>query len=154
MSEKINVKKEGEIITIKPGEVGSIAHTFRVLEGRATLIESPHNNVLKNGLSLTSACQVAEVNRLISVLETLRDIMLTQLTEKALAENTKVEEEIPPGTLVETNDGRYGIVKKVDWHARLLLKRNDYQIQFPNGIGIFRKDEFKVLLPTGDQKIN
>ena len=142
---KVNIKKEGEIITIKPEEVGSIAHTFRVLEGRATLIESPHNNTLKNGLALTASAQVTEVNKLISVLETLRDTMLTQLAEKALIQPAKPDDEILPGTIVETCDGRYGIIKKIDWHAKLILRRNDYQIQFPQGVGIFRKDEFKIV---------
>lgn len=141
--ENITIKKEGEIITLKPEQSGSISHTFRVLEGRATLIESPHNNTLKSGLSLTCAAQVDEVNKLISVLETLRDIQLSQLLLKEIS--TEDEKTIPEGSLVETNDGRYGIVKKVDWHSKLVLKRNDYQIKFPNGVGIFRKDEIKVV---------
>lgn len=122
--ENITIKKEGEIITLKPEQTGSISHTFRVLEGRATLIESPHNNTLKSGLSLTVAAQVDEVNKLISVLETLRDIQLLQLLLKEI--NTEDEKTIPEGSLVETNDGRYGIVKKVDWYSKLVLKRNDY----------------------------
>lgn len=137
---KINIKKEGEIVTLKPEYVGSISHTFRILNGRATQIESPHNNVLKGGLSLTIAAQVDEVSSLIEVLESLRDIMLTQLSE-----NIVEEKEIETGTLVETNDNRYGIVKKVDWFSKLNLGRKDYQIQFPDGCGIFRRDEFKIV---------
>ena len=145
---KVNIKKEGEIFTIMPEKVGSISHTFRVLEGRATLIENPHSNTLKTGLSFNCSSQVEEVNKLISVLDTLKDIMLTQLAENSLQDTTKVDD-VPNGTLVETCDGRYGIIKKVDWNAKCLLKRNDYQIQFPNGIGIFGKDEFKIIiLPT------
>lgn len=134
--EKINVKNEGEIITIKPEAIGSIAHTFRVMDGRATHIESPHNNVLKNGLALTAAATVEEVNKLIGVLETLRDIMLSQKLEVL-----EKEPKFATGTLVETNDKRYGIVKKVDWFSTKVLGRKDYQIQFPDGVGIFREDE-------------
>ena len=59
---------------------------------------------------------------------------------------TKEEiEEIKTGTVVETCDGRYGIVRGVDWHAKKFLGRGDYQIKFPTGVGIFRRDEFKVV---------
>jgi hypothetical protein len=137
---KINIKKEGEILTLRPEERGSISHTFRILEGRATLIESPHNNTLKSGLSLTSAATVNEVSNLIEVLDTLRDIMLSQEADKLLLEE---DTEIESGTWVKTDDNRFGRVKKVDWHSLKFMNRKDYQIEFPDGIGIFRRNEIE-----------
>jgi hypothetical protein len=49
------------------------------------------------------------------------------------------------GQLVKTCDGRYGFIKEIDWHARMFIKRDDYQIQFPDGVGIFRADEFEII---------
>jgi hypothetical protein len=138
--EKIEVKKEGEIFTLKPSRIGSIQHTFRVLDGRATLIESPHNNTLKGGLSMTCAAQVDEVESLISVLEMLKDQMLKSKLEAEIDSAPEIE----VGTWVETGDGRYGRIKKVDWFSKSILNRKDYQIQFPDGVGIFRRDEFSL----------
>ena len=137
MNNKINVKKEGEIITIKPEETGSISHTFRILGDRATLIESPHNNTLKYGLSFTVAATTNEIKKLILVLETLQDILLGNYMEQELNKEQLLES----GTWVKTCDDRYGRIKKIDWFSEKVMKRKDYQIEFPNGVGIFRRDE-------------
>lgn len=55
---------------------------------------------------------------------------------------------IKRGSVVKTCDNRYGIVRGVDWHAREFLHRDDYQIKFPSGTGIFRQDEFEVIDPN------
>lgn len=49
------------------------------------------------------------------------------------------------GQLIKTCDNRYGFIKEIDWHSGLFLKRNDYQIQFPDGVGIFRADEIELV---------
>ena len=101
------IKKEGEIISLRPDYYGSITHTFRIAEGRITVLDTPYSSVSKGGISFTSAAQIQELNGLIGVLETLRDIVLTRHLEETVVE----EKEIPTGTLVETCDKRYGIAK-------------------------------------------
>jgi hypothetical protein len=49
------------------------------------------------------------------------------------------------GQLVKTNDNRYGFVKEIDWHSLTFINRGDYQIQFPDGVGIFRADELELV---------
>jgi len=139
--EKINIEPIGTYFKIKPEKVGSCANVVLIKDGRATFYENEYSKTPTH-VKLNSCAPVEELNQVIAVLETVRDVALGQLAEVAVPE----EEILAPGLLVETCDKRYGIIKKVDWHAEKFLKRKDYQIQFPDGVGIFRRDEFKVVV--------
>lgn len=91
----VNIEQEGVIITLKPSETGSISHTFKVKNGRATLLESPHrpDEPDLNGLSFNVAAELDEVSKLIDVLKTLCGIMSEQLEEQAEELSEESEDE-------------------------------------------------------------
>lgn len=60
-------------------------------------------------------------------------------------DDKELGEELLPNTLVITCDNRWGIVKEVDLHSMKFLKRKDYKVEFPDGVGIFRRDELKPM---------